>query len=103
VRWEGETPWTAADLLRQQDIHPHTWSALHEARAWLRAALAGGPRPAIDIQREAAAVGITRGTLYTARRAEGIRLHKDRTQHGPWSWAPPDSPEVPEVPQVHPR
>jgi hypothetical protein len=102
VVWDGESPWTAADLLRSPHTPHHGWSALAEARDWLRAALADGSRLAADVQREAAAAGIARDTLYAARRAEGIRLHKDRTHNGPWSWAPPIPPEVPELPEVLP-
>jgi len=53
--WEGETPGTAADLLR-----------------------------------ESRQVGITRSTLYTAKRAEAIRAHKEHLADGRWLWSPPD-------------
>jgi hypothetical protein len=106
---EHDPSWRDDVLLRPHEQQEHPWFAMSEAREWLRAVLTDGPRLATEVQRDALAVGISRDTLYGARRAEGIRLHKDRTRDGRWSWvlpappgelpAPPGPPDVPEVPE----
>jgi putative DNA primase/helicase len=88
VVWEGESPWTAAQLLQAQtaadgDAPP---SAVDQARAWLREALATGPRPAAELRQEAAAHGIGAKALYAARKAEGITTEKERIPRGRWLW-----------------
>jgi hypothetical protein len=61
VVWDGETPWTATELLHAQgeaaDDGAARRSVVDEARDWLRAALAAGPRPASELRQEAAARG----------------------------------------------
>ena len=88
VIWEGESPAAAADLLRRPEPEHrlHAASALAEARAWLRAALAAGPRPAADLLHESRQAGIARNTLYAAKRAEAIRAEKEHAPAGRWIW-----------------
>jgi hypothetical protein len=88
--WEGESPWTATELLRAQregaGDGPARRSVLDEARAWLREALAAVPRPASELREEATARGIGRSSLYAARNAEDITIAKERTAQGRWIW-----------------
>ena len=88
VVWEGESPWTAAELLGRQagEEGDEPRSAVDDARAWLREALAAGPRPASDLRRESAARGIGLSTLYAARKAEGIATAKEHIARGRWLW-----------------
>jgi hypothetical protein len=64
-----------------------TLSAVAAAGAWLREALAAGPRPASELRQEAAAHGIGYTTLTAARKAEGVRAHKERVARGQWIWS----------------
>jgi hypothetical protein len=88
--WDGESPWTAAQLLQAQTDAAGAGAARHsvidEARAWLRETLAAGPRPAQELQADASAQGISGKTLYTARQREGITAYKERTPNGRWFW-----------------
>jgi hypothetical protein len=110
VVWDGESPWTATALLHAQrdaaDDGAARRSVIDEVRAWLREALAAGPRPASELREEATALGIGRSSLYAARNAEDITIAKERTAQGRWIWtlnghngeiedvAPPGSSEV---------
>jgi hypothetical protein len=88
VVWDGESPWTATQLLQTQiaDDGDETRSAVDDARAWLRQTLEAGPRPAAELRHEAAAHGIGEKTLYTARKREGITAYKERVPNGRWFW-----------------
>ena len=89
VAWEGEHPWTAAEILQGQagDAGQARRSAVDAARAWLREALAAGPRPGTELLRDATAQGMGKNALYAARRAEGITVAKERIPGGRWLWA----------------
>jgi len=97
VVWEGESPWTATQLLQGQteDDGDGRRSVIDEARAWLRETLAAGPRLAKELRDEARERGIGRSALYAARKAEGIAIAKAQTTYGPWYWFfdPDDAPE----------
>lgn len=106
VEWEGETHWSAADLLQETALGPEARSAAAAAREWLRAALADGPRPSRDLLRDALEAGFGRDAIYAARISEGLVIQKERVPGGRWLWSratadelPPaaDSPEVQEV------
>jgi hypothetical protein len=91
VVWDGESPWTATQLLHMQgqatgDADGHR-SVVDEARAWLRETLASGPRLARELRQEASERGIGRSALYAARKAEGITIAKEHTVQGSWVWA----------------
>jgi putative DNA primase/helicase len=90
VVWDGESPWTATALLHAQrdaaDDGAARRSVIDEVRAWLREALAAGPRPASELREEATALGIGRSSLYAARNAEDITIAKERTAQGRWIW-----------------
>lgn len=98
VIWEGESRWTASQLLHQSAEHPGLRSALDEARQWLRAALAAGPRAAKTVQQEAAAHGHAERTLIRARRAESILVRKTPGRNGAWTWSLPPAPSDPSQP-----
>jgi hypothetical protein len=91
VVWDGESPWTATQLLQVQgqagDDGDVRRSVIDDARAWLREALAAGPRLARELRHEASERGIGRSALYAARKAEGITIAKERTVQGSWVWA----------------
>ncbi|HEX4150345.1 MAG TPA: AAA family ATPase [Pirellulales bacterium] len=62
----------------------------NEVTAWLREALADGPRPASDMQGEARAHGYSAATVKRARKAVGVKAHHE-TVPGPWYWRLPGS------------
>jgi putative DNA primase/helicase len=64
-----------------------------EARGFLLAALAGGPRLAAEVKTEAEAVGITEETLKRARKRVGVVAEKVGYQ-GAWVWSLPDTGEA---------
>jgi hypothetical protein len=90
VVWDGESPLTATQLLHAQREAAGDGegrrSVVDEARAWLREALADGPRPAGELRADASSHGISEKTLYAARRAEGITVSKERIPNGRWVW-----------------
>ena len=92
VVWEGESRWTATQLLHAAAETASGRSALTEARLWLRAALAAGPRPSKALQQEAAAHGHAERTLVRARRAEHIVVRKEPGRNGRWTWELPPAP-----------
>jgi hypothetical protein len=93
VVWEGESPWSATQLLQAQSTEngDQSLSAVHAARIWLRETLAHGSRPAREVRREAAAHGIGYTSLTAARKAEGVTAHKERVAHGQWIWTLTDT------------
>jgi hypothetical protein len=78
-------------LLRESASGVASHSLLADARAWLRAALADGPRSAREILREASEAGIGRNLLYAARKLEGVSISKERVAGGRWVWSYPAS------------
>lgn len=98
VVWEGESCWTASQLLHAAVETTSVRSALAEARQWLRAALAAGPRPSKALQQEAAAHGHAARTLVRARRAETIVVRKEPGRNGRWTWELPPSSSDPSHP-----
>jgi len=97
--WRGESDLTAGQLLAP-DVDTGKQSALKEAEAFLLDALADGPRPAREVEREADNMGVSARTLRRARRDSGVRaipLHlvgKRGVQS--WTWALPDAGGDPE-------
>jgi hypothetical protein len=91
VVWEGEGSWTATQLLHASAKTGSIRSALDDARHWLRAALAAGPRPSKTLQEEAAAHGHALRTLVRARRAEAIVVRKQLGPNGHWTWELPSA------------
>jgi hypothetical protein len=91
VAWAGASPFTAAALLQAATASPETRSALAAARAWLRDALASGPRPAKELETEARTLGIATRTYHEARKAEGAIARKEQTANGRWLVTLPSS------------
>ncbi len=61
----------------------------------VRAALASGPRPAVELQREARVLGISETTLKRTRKKLGIRTVREGFGgNGQWLWALPDASET---------
>ena len=66
------------------------------AQSLLMRALAGGPRPAAQVEREAAMLGISRSTLVRARalcNVKAFRVSTPGVPSGPgaWYWSLPDT------------
>ena len=59
-------------------------SVIDKAPAWLREALAAGPRLARELRDEARERGIGRSALNAARKAEAITITKEPTVLGSW-------------------
>lgn len=79
VVWDGDSLWTASQLL----------NASVES-ASVRSAFTAGPRPSKALQREAAH-GHAERTLARARRAESILIRKQPGRNGRWTWELPPS------------
>ena len=76
---------------------PNDGAKTRAARSLLLRALADGPRPATEILREAATLGITKKSLHRARNACGIRSTRISAPGGPngagaWHWSLPTQP-----------
>jgi putative DNA primase/helicase len=67
------------------DLSRERQCALHEAAQWLTRALESGPRPAHELRREAAQVGIAHMTLYRAKEFLNVASGK-RPEFQKWSW-----------------
>ena len=89
VRWEGESPLTAEELLddggRQQG-----GSATDGAFVWLLKALGEGERPARDVEAEARAQGFTAKALRRARERLGVQARREGGRQGYWLWNLPE-------------
>jgi len=86
LQWLGECDATADELCRPPS--PGTAPDRATADEWLLAALAGGPRPAKELQEEARAAGYCVRTLERAKRRLGVvarRVHKDGRAFWQWS------------------
>jgi putative DNA primase/helicase len=88
--WRGESELTKEQILAP-DADTGKQSALREAEAFLLGALADGPRPSREVEREAENAGISAMTLRRARQALGIRAIPIRLtgKRGvqSWTWA----------------
>jgi len=83
VTWEsGPVAIRLEDVLPTQGAPGPDPEAQREAEDFLRQALAGGPRAAKEVIREAGDLGITRRTLYRARQGVGVRADSER--YGQW-------------------
>lgn len=87
IAWESEPV-----ELRPDDVQPTNRRATKVARAgdWLRGYLHGAARTSLDVQRDAALAGISRGALYDAKGRLGVLSVKTTdTADGPWDWSLP--------------
>ncbi|MDE2836057.1 MAG: AAA family ATPase [Chloroflexota bacterium] len=84
---------------------PDDGARTRAAQTFLTRALADGPRPASEIEREAAMHGISRRTLFRARALAGIRSTRIGASEGPgagaWYWSLPSrsTPQQDETPR----
>jgi putative DNA primase/helicase len=89
VGWDGEVDLHANDLVGdvKQAVDP---------RAWLRQALAGGPRPAKELYAEAAEAGVSERTLERAKQALAVvSLQRGHKKDKVWYWALPERQALP--------
>ncbi len=87
VEWMGETK-LKADRLLSAPAGPGKRSAQAEAEAFLREALADGPKEATVVMREAEEADIAKATLQRAKKALNVR--SDKKGDGPWFWTLPE-------------
>jgi putative DNA primase/helicase len=66
-------------------------TARDDAKKFLLDILANGPVPSNEIEEEAKANGISRPTLFRAKRDLKIVAKKDGVRGG-WTWLPPEQP-----------
>lgn len=89
VTWESEpVSIRLEDVLPTQGAPGPDPEAQREAEDFLRQALADGPRPAADVIREAAGLGVSRRTLYRGRKNVGVRTERQGgiADKGAWMW-----------------
>ncbi|MBI2899505.1 MAG: hypothetical protein HYY17_04930 [Planctomycetes bacterium] len=106
-RWKVAEPKAPAAIDRACEIPPaaipkaaEERGAIGEAMAFLRAALAHGPRPAGDVQKEARARGVSKKTLERAKHRLRVRSDKGAFA-GAWTWTlPEDRQQAAPVPAV---
>ncbi len=86
IAWLGSSAHSVADLLAARD--PEERALWEEAAGLMRDALAAGPRPARDVERELRdALGpLSAGIVYKARQRAGIATEKDAFGGG-WTWS----------------
>jgi hypothetical protein len=91
VTWLGVAEGNAREIIGLAEVKDdeHQASALDEAVDFLRQELAEGPVPARDLFKKAPTeVGITKSTLYRAKKKAGAKAIKQaqRGGKGPWLW-----------------
>ena len=87
VNWEpGAVNMKADDVLEVESARER--GERQEVAEWLTEALAKGPRGAVEVTREARAVGFSEMTLRRARRRLGVKTSKDGFEGG-WIWSLP--------------
>jgi len=84
--WAGETETTAAELAAPEFVDLEEKGARAEAKEWLKAALAGGARPAREMEDEATAMSIATATLKRARKELNIQASR---KGNAWYWELP--------------
>lgn len=86
VEWLDEAlPYQADDLGGDAEDADRAGS-FEEAREFLAAALAEGPRPAAEVIREAEGLGIALRTLKRAKRSLRVSSSKGPLRNDPWLW-----------------
>ena len=86
VEWQGEVDYTAAQLHAQWQ--PQKTSALDRAVAFLEDFLFNGPVPADEVKSSAQAAEITERTLERAKKAVGVKVHKEGFgSESQWLWS----------------
>jgi putative DNA primase/helicase len=80
----------ARDLFAPMDEGEDAAPALNEAKQFIRDALADGPKPSQELEKEALKGGVKKATLRRARVALGVICSK-RKFNGVWEWRLPDT------------
>ncbi|MCI0348960.1 MAG: AAA family ATPase [Acidobacteriales bacterium] len=86
IQWQGSSSQTATSLLAATVGDPGESGALADAKEFLRAELAGGPRPQKELFAEARRVGISQKTLRRAKAALRVKSSKEGFDAG-WHWS----------------
>lgn len=95
VAWDGPSEHSANQLLALAADGEERRSALEEALHFLRDALSEGPRPTVDVLREAHQHGLTDPTLRRARKQLDIESKREGFgKEGKWLLALPGTPEA---------
>jgi len=104
VVWDGEPVAMSADEALAAETQKRGPEARQRAEAeqLLRDALAGGPRPARDVEDELHAAGVAPKTLRRARESLGVVVYHPRVP-GPWYWRLPEGGQDAQDAQVCPR
>ena len=92
VAWNKPIPPVHLDALANP--RPNDGAKMRAAQSFLLRALADGPRPAAEVEREAATLGVSRGTLVRARALCKVRTFRVSTPGlpsgaGAWHWSLP--------------
>jgi hypothetical protein len=93
VEWQGESPHSADALLAATTASQEKCGAESDAAHFLRQALAGGPKSAEDLKRDAKAAGLAWRTIERAKNALRIRSEKVSFKDG-WCWVLPKPAKV---------
>ncbi|MGE0278761.1 MAG: AAA family ATPase [Nitrospiraceae bacterium] len=88
IEWETGTVHVRADDVLQQSSSSGGGSAIDEAMAFLRETLANGPVPALEVYRQASALGVSKPTLRRAKDALKVLAEKSFGT-GEWRWILP--------------
>ena len=97
VAWRK--PVFPAHMKALAEPRPNDGAKTRAAQSLLMRALADGPRPAAEVEREAAMLGISKSALHRARIASDVRSTRLSTAGGvsgagAWHWSLPDLPPV---------
>ena len=92
VAWRKPIPPVHLDALAKP--RPNDGAKTRAARSFLMRALADGPRPASEVEREAAMIGISKSALHRARVASDVRTTRlsmagGASGAGAWRWSLP--------------
>lgn len=97
----GSSPYRASDLLAAAANESEEPGVTQEAVAFLQALLAGGPRPASEVQAEAEKAGLPWDTVKRAKRRAGVATRKERgVPNGRWLWHLAERPSPSEMPSA---
>jgi len=82
-----------SNLNEYEVMDSETPTAVNEAEDWLREALAGGPRPSDDLQKEAKREELSWSTVKRAKKKLGVTAKRESTDSsgaGRWVWTMPE-------------
>jgi putative DNA primase/helicase len=103
ITWEGERIACTADEILSANREGSETPQRAEAEEFLRDALAGGPRPSIEIETEAKGAGVSWRTVRRAQKALGIKPYRKAEagdglgKSGRWYWSLPGGGDAPKM------